>query len=76
MSNIFQYNCDVEKNVRLIQSLLPFLNDGGEIMLCVTPFFRRFELDVIRNVAKALEKFVRIRLEATNHQQYAIVKKL
>jgi hypothetical protein len=76
LSNIFQYNCDAEKNIKLIQGLLPSLNDGGEIMLCVTPFFRRFELDVIRNVAKALEKFVRIRLEATNHQQYAIVKKL
>ena len=76
MSNIFQYNCDKDKNVKLIQDLLPFLNDGGEIMLCVTPFFRSFELDVMRNVAKDLEKFVQIRLEATRHQQYAIVKKL
>ena len=76
MSNIFQYNCDKDKNVKLIQDLLPFLNDGGEIMLCVTTFFRSFELDVMRNVAKDLEKFVQIRLEATRHQQYAIVKKL
>ncbi len=76
LSNIFQYNCDTYKNVKLIQDLLPPLNDNGEIMLYVTPFLRKYELDVIREVAIALDKFIQIRLKKTNNQQYVIVKKL
>ncbi len=75
-SNIFQYNYDKDKNIKLIQDLLPALNDGGEIMYYVTPFIRPHERESLYNVAKALEKLVQIRIEKTQNQQYVIVKKL
>jgi hypothetical protein len=76
LSNIFQYNYDEKTNIQLIQDLLPSLNDGGEIMFFVTPFFRSYEQDSLRAVAKALERFVQMRIEKTRNQQYVIVKKL
>ena len=76
LSNIFQYNYDEKTNIQLIQDLLPSLNDGGEIMFFVTPFFRSYEQDSLRVVAKALERFVQMRIEKTRNQQYVIVKKL
>ena len=76
LSNIFQYNCDAEKNIKLIQGLLPSLNDGGEIMLCVTPYFAKHELDVIHDIESVLKKYIQIRIEKTNNQQCCIVKKL
>jgi hypothetical protein len=76
LSNIFQYNCDAEKNIKLIQGLLPSLNDDGEIMLCVTPYFAKHELDVIHDVESVLKKYIQIRIEKTRNQQCCIVKKL
>lgn len=76
LSNIFHYNYDAEKNVNMIQSLLPYLNDKAEIILYVTPFLRPHERDALNKVSECLKKYIDMRLEKTSNQQYVIVKKL
>ena len=76
LSNIFQYNCDTDKTVKLVKDLLPSLNDGGEIMLYVTPWLKDEELNVLKQVEKSLQKFIKIGCAKDSTQQIIIVKKL
>lgn len=76
LSNIFQYNCDTDKTIKLVKDLLPSLNDGGEIMLYVTPWLKDEELNVLKQVEKSLQKFIKIGCAKDSTQQIIIVKKL
>ena len=76
LSNIFQYNCDVDKTVKLMTDLLPVLNDGGKIMFYVTPWLQDEELCVLGKVEEKLNKFIKIHYARGFMQHHVVVKKL
>lgn len=76
LSNIFQYEKDRNNIVRVLNSLRPYLNVGGHIMVHATWYFRNFETDNYMWAADKVKSWGRLYKMVNDGNQYAFLQRI
>lgn len=74
LSNILQYKCDFEYVFGLVNSLRPFLNPNGKIMLQVSAYFIGDELKVFNKLKDAVSAWARVNIMRGKAQDMCVLQ--